>query len=121
VRRLQGERFRPRGRDGGVAALSAGGVVSERLPGRKTYKRFIGGAFVRSESGRYDRSGDFNIPRGSRKDVRDAVAAARKALPGWGGRTAYHRGPILYRFAEALESRAADIGAERHDVEASVD
>ena len=97
--------------------------MSERLPVRKTYKLFIGGAFVRSESGRYDRSrrGDFNIPRGSRKDVRDAVAAARKALPGWAGRTAYNRGQILYRFAEALESRAADIGAERSDVEASID
>ena len=71
---------------------------------------------MRSESGRYDRSSAadrFNIPRGSRKDVRDAVAAARKALPGWAGRTAYNRGQILYRFAEALESRAADIGAER--------
>ena len=100
--------------------------MSERLPVRKTYKLFIGGAFVRSESGRYDRieggpGADFNIPRGSRKDVRDAVAAARKALPGWAGRTAYNRGQILYRFAEALESRAADIGAERSDVEASID
>ena len=106
--------------------------MSERLPVRKTYKLFIGGAFVRSESGRYDRidlndgieggtRGGFNIPRGSRKDVRDAVAAARKAVPGWAGRTAYNRGQILYRFAEALESRAADIGAERSDVEASID
>jgi acyl-CoA reductase-like NAD-dependent aldehyde dehydrogenase len=95
--------------------------VSDRLPVRKTYKLFIGGAFARSESGRYDKAGDFNIPRGSRKDVRDAVAAARKALPGWVGRTAYNRGQILYRFAEALESRAADIGAERADVEASID
>jgi acyl-CoA reductase-like NAD-dependent aldehyde dehydrogenase len=106
--------------------------VSERLPVRKTYKLFIGGAFVRSESGRYDRiedgastaaisAGVVNIPRGSRKDVRDAVAAGRKALPGWTARTAYNRGQILYRFAEALESRAADIGAERADVEASID
>jgi acyl-CoA reductase-like NAD-dependent aldehyde dehydrogenase len=95
--------------------------VTDRLPVRKTYKLFIGGAFVRSESGRYDRSDSFNIPRGSRKDVRDAVAAARKALPGWSGRTAYNRGQILYRFAEALESRAAEIGAERSDVEASID
>src|SRR6185503_443022 len=53
--------------------------------------------------------------------VRDAVAAARKALPGWAGRTAYNRGQILYRFAEALESRTADIGAEHSDVEASID
>jgi acyl-CoA reductase-like NAD-dependent aldehyde dehydrogenase len=95
--------------------------MSDRLPVRKTYKLFIGGAFVRSESGRYDRSDDFNIPRGSRKDVRDAVAAARKASGGWSARTPYNRGQILYRFAEALESRAADIGAARSDVEASID
>jgi len=100
--------------------------MSERLPVRKTYKLFIGGSFVRSESGRYDRiaggvGGGVNIPRGSRKDVRDAVAAARKASGGWAARTAYNRGQILYRFAEALESRAADIGAERDDVEASID
>jgi acyl-CoA reductase-like NAD-dependent aldehyde dehydrogenase len=95
--------------------------MSERLPVRKTYKLFIGGAFVRSESGRYDRAGDFNVPRGSRKDVRDAVAAARKAGGPWAARTAYNRGQVLYRFAEALESRAADIGAPREDVEGSVD
>ena len=59
--------------------------MSERLPVRKTYKLFIGGSFVRSESGRYDKSGDFNIPRGSRKDVRDAVAAGRKAVARLGG------------------------------------
>ena len=63
--------------------------MTARLPVRKTYKLFIGGAFVRSESGRYDRAGEFNFPRGSRKDVRDAVAAARKASPGWAARTAY--------------------------------
>jgi acyl-CoA reductase-like NAD-dependent aldehyde dehydrogenase len=103
--------------------------MSARLPVRKTYKLFIGGSFVRSESGRYDRIDGggtaaghaVNIPRASRKDVRDAVAAARKASAGWAGRTPYNRGQILYRFAEALESRAADIGAERSDVEASID
>jgi acyl-CoA reductase-like NAD-dependent aldehyde dehydrogenase len=95
--------------------------MSSRLPVRKTYKLFIGGSFVRSESGRYDRIEAVNIPRGSRKDVRDAVAAARKASGPWGGRTAYNRGQILYRFAEALESRAADIGAERPEVEAAID
>jgi acyl-CoA reductase-like NAD-dependent aldehyde dehydrogenase len=95
--------------------------MTERLPVRKTYKLFIGGAFARSESGRYDRAGDFNVPRGSRKDVRDAVAAARKASAGWAGRTAYNRGQILYRFAEALESRAADIGAERAEVNDAID
>lgn len=75
---------------------------------RKTYKLYVGGAFVRSESGRSDAVGGVNVPRGSRKDVRDAVKAARAAFPGWAGRTAYNRGQVLYRFAEALESRGAD-------------
>jgi len=81
----------------------------ERIPVRKTYKLWIGGAFVRSESGRSDVVGDFNIPRGSRKDVREAVAAARKAAGPWAARTAYNRGQILYRAAEALESRRAQL------------
>jgi acyl-CoA reductase-like NAD-dependent aldehyde dehydrogenase len=81
----------------------------ERIPVRKTYKLWIGGAFVRSESGRSDVAGDFNIPRGSRKDVREAVAAARKAAGPWAARTAYNRGQILYRAAEALESRRAQL------------
>ena len=82
-----------------------------RLPVVKTYKLYVGGAFARSESGRHvpaeDHEGNHvaNAPRGTRKDVRDAVRAARGALPGWQGRTAYNRGQILYRFAEAL-SRA---------------
>ena len=79
-----------------------------RLPVVKTYKLYVGGAFARSESGRHvsieDHEGNHvaNAPRGTRKDVRDAVRAARGALPGWQGRTAYNRGQILYRFAEAL-------------------
>jgi acyl-CoA reductase-like NAD-dependent aldehyde dehydrogenase len=81
----------------------------ERIPVRKTYKLWIGGAFVRSESGRSDVVGDFNIPRGSRKDMREAVAAARKAASPWAARTAYNRGQILYRAAEALESRRAQL------------
>ena len=96
-------------------------MTDDRLPVRKTYKLFIGGAFVRSESGRYDRTEDFNIPRASRKDVRDAVAAGRKAAAGWAARTAYNRGQILYRFAEALESRRADIGAPADEVGEAVD
>ena len=95
--------------------------MSARLDVRKTYKLFVGGAFVRSESGRYDRAGEFNVPRGSRKDVRDAVAAAHKAAPGWAGRTAYNRGQILYRFAEALESRRVDIGAPADEVGEAID
>ena len=81
-----------------------------RLEVRKTYKLWIGGAFVRSESGRYDHTGNFNFPRASRKDVRDAVAAARSAAGPWAARTAYNRGQILYRAAEALESGADRFG-----------
>jgi acyl-CoA reductase-like NAD-dependent aldehyde dehydrogenase len=90
-----------------------------RLEVRKTYKLWIGGAFVRSESGRYDRAGSHNIPRASRKDVRDAVTAARKAAGPWAARTAYNRGQILYRAAEALESDADRF--DRAEVEEAVD
>lgn len=82
-----------------------------RLDVRKTYKLYIGGKFPRSESGRsYEvrsASGDFlaNASLGSRKDVRDAVVAARAALAGWSGATAYNRGQVLYRVAEVLEGR----------------
>jgi acyl-CoA reductase-like NAD-dependent aldehyde dehydrogenase len=85
--------------------------MSDRLSVRKTYKLFIGGAFPRSESGRSyevtDAKGAFlaNASRASRKDVRDAVVAARKAFAGWSGRTPYNRGQILYRVAEMLEGR----------------
>jgi acyl-CoA reductase-like NAD-dependent aldehyde dehydrogenase len=97
--------------------------MSERLPVRKTYKLWIGGAFVRSESGRHDRAGEVNIPRGSRKDVREAVAAARKAFGPWSARTAYNRGQILYRAAEALESRRDQLAAvaDREQVDGAVD
>jgi acyl-CoA reductase-like NAD-dependent aldehyde dehydrogenase len=95
--------------------------MTDRLAVRKTYKLWIGGAFVRSESGRYDEAEGVNYPRGSRKDVRDAVAAARKAAGSWAARTAYNRGQILYRAAEALESRAGTIGVPREEVDASVD
>src|SRR5262245_24025020 len=76
---------------------------------RKTYKLFVNGEFVRSESGRAYRpaGGRVNVPRGSRKDLRDAVRAARAAFPGWAGRTAMNRGQILYRTAEMLDGRAA--------------
>ncbi len=100
--------------------------MTDRLAVRKTYKLWIGGAFVRSESGRYDTAGEdgqINIPRASRKDVRDAVTAARAAAGPWAARTAYNRGQILYRAAEALESRApttAD-GPDRDQLAAAVD
>ncbi len=93
--------------------------MSERLGVRKTYKLYVGGAFVRSESGRYERHGDHNVPRGSRKDVRDAVKGARAAAGPWAGRTAYNRGQILYRAAEALESH--ELGVERAETDASID
>ena len=75
---------------------------------RKTYKLYIGGEFVRSESGRaYRVDGSVNVPRGSRKDLRDAIGAARGAFAGWAGRTAMNRGQILYRAAEMLDGRRA--------------
>jgi acyl-CoA reductase-like NAD-dependent aldehyde dehydrogenase len=99
-----------------------------RLAVRKTYKLWIGGAFVRSESGRHDHAAhgagaQVNIPRASRKDVRDAVAAARKAFGPWSARTAYNRGQILYRAAEALESRTEQLAAvsDRDQVQDAVD
>jgi acyl-CoA reductase-like NAD-dependent aldehyde dehydrogenase len=94
--------------------------MTQRLSVRKTYKLWIGGAFVRSESGRYDVLGGFNFPRASRKDVRDAVAAARKAAKPWAARTAYNRGQILYRAAEALESSRGRF-ADGDEVDAAVD
>jgi acyl-CoA reductase-like NAD-dependent aldehyde dehydrogenase len=89
-----------------------------RLGVRKTYKLFIGGAFPRSESGRSyvvnDSTGAFaaNAALASRKDVRDAVVAARAAVKGWAGATAYNRGQILYRIAEMLEGRRDQFVAE---------
>jgi acyl-CoA reductase-like NAD-dependent aldehyde dehydrogenase len=92
-----------------------------RLAVPKTYKLYIGGKFVRSESGRADRSGGHNVPRGSRKDVRDAMKAARAAATPWASRTAYNRGQILYRAAEALESRGSHLDVDPAEVTASVD
>jgi len=80
--------------------------MSTRAAVAKTYKLYLGGAFVRSESGRTDPIEGVNVPRGSRKDVRDAVKVARAAAGGWAKKTAYNRGQVLYRFAEALESRS---------------
>jgi acyl-CoA reductase-like NAD-dependent aldehyde dehydrogenase len=80
--------------------------MSSRAAVAKTYKLYVGGAFVRSESGRTDPIEGANVPRGSRKDVRDAVKVARAAAGGWAKKTAYNRGQVLYRFAEALESRS---------------
>jgi acyl-CoA reductase-like NAD-dependent aldehyde dehydrogenase len=82
-----------------------------RIPVRKTYKLYVGGAFPRSESGRTyevtDSKGRFlaNAAMGSRKDARDAVVAARKAFHAWSAATAYNRGQVLYRVAELMEGR----------------
>ena len=96
----------------------------KRLPIRKTYKLYVGGAFPRSESGRtYEAQGQ-NVARGSRKDARDAVRAARAAQPKWAAATAYNRGQVLYRLAEMVESRVpelADLCAGREEVERSID
>jgi acyl-CoA reductase-like NAD-dependent aldehyde dehydrogenase len=97
---------------------SAKAAASQRVTVRKTYKLFIAGAFPRSESGRTypisDRDGTFlaNVAQASRKDLRDAVVAARKAQPAWAGATAYNRGQVLYRIAEMLEGRRAQFAAE---------
>jgi acyl-CoA reductase-like NAD-dependent aldehyde dehydrogenase len=107
----------------------------ERLAIKKTYKLYIGGKFPRSESGRSyevtDSKGRFlaNAAWASRKDARDAVAAARKAFPGWSGATAYNRGQVLYRIAEVMEGRRSQFvdevvageGVTRARAEKSVD
>jgi acyl-CoA reductase-like NAD-dependent aldehyde dehydrogenase len=104
------------------AKSSAGARTSVRVPARidvlKTYKLYIGGKFPRSESGRVyevtDSEGEWlaNAPQSSRKDARDAVAAARKAFGGWSGATAYNRGQVLYRVAEMLEGRREQFASE---------
>ena len=87
----------------------------DRLNVKKTYKLFVDGKFPRSESGRsYQPEGcpQVNVPRGSRKDLRDAVVAARKGFGDWSGRTGYNRGQILYRLAEIVETRRDSLAAE---------
>src|SRR6267154_4101089 len=89
-----------------------------RLDVRKTYKLYIGGAFVRSESGRYLAAQSAagapldNVCHASRKDFRDAVVAARAAFEGWAKKSAYLRGQILYRAAEMLQNRASELENE---------
>jgi acyl-CoA reductase-like NAD-dependent aldehyde dehydrogenase len=86
-------------------------VEPARIEVRKTYKLYIGGAFPRTESGRSylvsasDGTPLANANRASKKDLRDAVRAARKAFPGWAERTAMNRGQVLYRVAELMEGR----------------
>jgi acyl-CoA reductase-like NAD-dependent aldehyde dehydrogenase len=95
-----------------------------RLPVKKTYKLFIGGAFPRSESGRTYEAHGQNVARASRKDVRDAVSAARAAQGKWASATAYNRGQVIYRVAEMMEARAAEFAelcSGRDEVERSID
>jgi acyl-CoA reductase-like NAD-dependent aldehyde dehydrogenase len=93
-------------------------AMADRIDVRKTYKLYIGGAFPRSESGRsyVVRAADdtplANACRASRKDLRDAVRAARKAFPGWADKTAMNRGQVLYRVAELMEGRREQFVAE---------
>jgi len=93
-------------------------MSNNRLDVKKTYKLYIGGKFPRSESGRYLRARSLdgshldNYSWASRKDFRDAVVAARSAFDGWSKATAYNRGQILYRAAEILQNRAAELISE---------
>ncbi len=102
-------------RDAGIAEAPQ---RTGRVAVRKTYKLYVGGEFPRSESGRsyLVRASDgtplANAVRGSRKDVRDAVRAARTAFPGWDAKTAMNRGQVLYRVAELLEGRRDQFEAE---------
>ena len=113
--------------------------MSKRIDVKKTYKLFIGGAFARTESGRTyevkNSKGIFiaNPCLASRKDLKDAVVAARSAVSGWSQATAYNRGQILYRMAEILEGRSEQFASEiseltgvtpkkaHEEVEASID
>lgn len=133
-------------RSGDAPLMKAYTPQKTRLRVAKAYKMYVGGAFIRSESGRYfqveaapdlspDASADpetVNVPRGSRKDIRDAVLVAKNAAPGWEKRTAYNRGQILYRLAEVMESRRPELVASlvrgglgeqaaAQEVEASID
>jgi aldehyde dehydrogenase (NAD+) len=114
-------------------------LTSDRVTVAKTCKLYVGGAFPRSESGRvypvHGAKGQFlaNAAHASRKDVRDGVAAARKAFGGWSGATAYNRGQVLFRIAEVMEGRreqfASDVAAaegvgadtSRSTVDAAID
>lgn len=119
----------------------------ERLPVNKTWKMYVGGGFIRSESGGVYPVYDASVKKGesasavpmgnacqaSRKDLRNAVEAAQKAFGGWSGRSAFNRGQILYRVGEMMESRAEELadsirrstgvsaGAAKKEVTSAVD
>lgn len=95
-----------------------------RLPVTKTYKLYLGGAFPRSESGRTYEVEGANVALASRKDLRDAVRAARGAFPKWAALTAYNRGQVLYRLAEMMETRRAtfvELATGEDEVDAAID
>jgi acyl-CoA reductase-like NAD-dependent aldehyde dehydrogenase len=102
---------------------AARAAAADRIEVRKTYKLYIGGEFPRSESGRSyvvaaaDGRPLANAIQGSRKDLRDAVRAARKAFPGWADRTAMNRGQVLYRVAELMEGRRDQFAEEVAEAE----
>jgi acyl-CoA reductase-like NAD-dependent aldehyde dehydrogenase len=99
--------------------------MTDRLEVRRTAKLFIGGAFPRSESGRsyevttHEGEPLAQVSQASRKDLREAVVAARAAFPAWSGATAYLRGQILYRVAEMMEGRRAQFESELTDAGAA--
>jgi acyl-CoA reductase-like NAD-dependent aldehyde dehydrogenase len=98
--------------------------MTERLAVQKTYKLYIGGAFPRSESGRTYLAEGANVARASRKDLRDAVRIARQAGGGWSGMTAYNRGQVLYRIAEMMEKRQAELASlapRKNEVDRAID
>lgn len=119
--------------DGSVHAADSGATRQAATPAsgrpgriavRKTYKLFIGGKFPRSESGRSYPVQNTNVALASRKDLRDAVVAARAAVKGWSGATAYNRGQILYRVAEMLEGRRDQfigLGVPADEVDDAID
>ncbi|MEM1247128.1 MAG: aldehyde dehydrogenase family protein [Acidobacteriota bacterium] len=107
-------------------AADPAGPTETRLGIRKTYKLYVGGAFPRTESGRYDpltlADGEVvNVSRASRKDVREAVVKARAAQGGWAHRSAYNRAQILYRIAEMLEGRRRQFEEELASIEPESD
>jgi acyl-CoA reductase-like NAD-dependent aldehyde dehydrogenase len=101
-----------------LATTNGSAARGDRIGVRKTYKLYIGGAFPRTESGRayevFGARGELlaNACRGTRKDIREAVRAARKAFGGWASKTAYNRSQILYRIAELMEGRRDQFVAE---------
>ena len=125
----------PRQRESGrpPAAVANGTRVNDRVAVRKTYKLYVNGAFIRSESGRTDSVGGENVVRGSRKDVRDAVVGRPQRKREVGGQTPSNRGLVLYRLAEMMEARAGGLAeqlvqggtvtaaAARREVDAAID